>query len=407
MPTFIYKAKSQSGEEQSGAVEAASQSDLAWKLRQEGFFLTSAHIAGDEKAGSKLKRKTLGLFNYVSLSEKMIFARHLAVMVRAGLPLDRGLQILSQQTQNNYFRGVILDIEDSLRKGHPFSDSLQKYSNVFPELFINMVKVGETSGNLEEVLLHLALQMEKDHELRSRVRGAMIYPAVIVCVMVGIGILMMTMVIPKLADTFKELKADLPWTTKLVIATSDFMAANVILTLLILAVAVILVRLLLKTEGGKQMFDFFVLKTPPFSTLSRKINSARFARNLSALIDAGVPIMNALQIVSKTLSNIYFKQSLADSAKQIQKGEPLSKILQQFEGLYPVIVVQMIQVGETTGSMTEILKNLADFYEEEVNNATKNLSSIIEPVLMVVIGIIVGFFAISMIQPLYSMMEHI
>jgi type IV pilus assembly protein PilC len=328
-------------------------------------------------------------------------------MVRAGLPLDRGLQILSQQTQNNYFRGVILDIEDNLRKGHTFSDSLQKYSNVFPEIFINMVKVGETSGNLEEVLMHLALQMEKDHELRSRIRGAMIYPAVIVCVMVGIGILMMTMVIPKLADTFKELDADLPWTTKMVIATSDFMAANVTLTLLILAAAVVLTRLLLKTEGGKQMFDFFVLKIPPFSTLSRKINSARFARNLCALIDAGVPIMNALQIVSKTLSNIYFKQSLADSAKQIQKGEPLSKILQQFEGLYPVIVVQMIQVGETTGSMSEILKNLADFYEEEVSNATKNLSSIIEPVLMVVIGIIVGFFAISMIQPLYSMMEHI
>jgi type IV pilus assembly protein PilC len=187
-------------------------------------------------------------------------------------------------------------------------------------------------------------------------------------------------------------------------ATSDFLSAHFIFGIFSLAVFIILFRLALKTATGKRIADFFVLNLPVSSGLSRKINAARFSRNFSSLIDAGVPIFNALQIVASTMGNSYFKQSLFYTSEQIQKGESLSKILANFGKLYPVMVIQMVEVGEATGSLSDILKNLADFYEEEVNNATKNMSSIIEPVLMVIIGIVVGLLAVSMIQPMYSMM---
>jgi type IV pilus assembly protein PilC len=214
---------------------------------------------------------------------------------------------------------------------------------------------------------------------------------------------MMVMVVPKLTAAFKEMGIELPKITRLVMATSDFLSAHFVLGILGLVIFLVLCRLFLKTAVGKKTADLLILNLPVFSVLSRKINAARFSRNFSSLIDAGVPIFNALQIVASTMSNYFFRQSLLYTSEQIQKGEGLSKILANFGKLYPTMVIQMVEVGETTGSLSEILKNLADFYEEEVSNATKNLSSIIEPVLMVIIGIAVGFFAISMIQPMYSM----
>jgi type IV pilus assembly protein PilC len=403
VPTFIYTAKSQDNAEKSGAIEAVSEHELAMQLRQEGFFLTSARLAGVAEHKGQFWKNILNIFNHVSLAEKMIFAKHLSTMVKAGLPLNKSLRILSEQTKNQYFKKVLTDVEEGITKGQSFSDSLQNYPNVFSVVFISMVRVGETAGNLEEILKNLSLQMEKDHELRSRVRGAMVYPGVILSVMVAIGILMMIMVVPKLSSVFLEMGIELPITTRAVISVSQFLSAHSIIGIFGIFIFIFLFRLLLKTTAGKKSLDTVVLKMPPFSQFSRKINSARFARNFSSLIEAGVPIYNALQIVSNTMSNSFFKECLAETSQQIQKGETLSNILKRHSNLFPIMVVQMIEVGETTGSLSEVLKNLAEFYENEVNNATKNLSSVIEPVLMVIIGVAVGFFAISMIQPMYSM----
>lgn len=405
MPTFSYTAKSKDGQEKSGLIEAASKSELARNLRQEGYFLTSVTLAETEGAKVRQWKRFSMFWSRISLVEKMNFARHLSTMVKAGLPLNRSLQILAKQTKNSQFARVITEIEENVRKGQSFSDSLGKYPRVFSELFINMVKVGETSGNLEEVLKILGSQMAKDHELRSRIKGAMIYPAVIVCAMVGIGILMMIMVVPKLSAVFEELKIDLPWTTKLVIFTGQFLSSYFISVLIGFLIMIILIRQLIKTKIGRKIIDFISLNLPILGRLTRQINSAYFARNFSSLIEAGVPIVNALQIVAKTITNSFFRQSLFISAERVQKGEALSKILENFSQLYPIMVIQMIEVGETTGTLSNILENLAGFYEEEVSNATKNLSSIIEPILMIIIGAAVGFFAISMIQPLYSMMS--
>jgi len=403
-PTFSYIAKSKDGQEKSGVIEAASKSELARNLRQEGYFLISATLAGTEKTKIRQWKRFFMFWRRISLVEKMNFARHLSTMIKAGLPLNRSLQILAKQTKNSQFAKIITEIEESVRKGQSFSDSLAKYPRVFSEFFINMIKVGETSGNLEEVLRILASQMAKDHELRSRIKGAMIYPAVIICAMIGIGILMMIIVVPKLSSVFEELKIDLPWTTKLVIFIGKFLSSYFIFGLIALLLLIILIRQLVRTKIGRKIIDFISLNLPILGRLTRQINSAYFARNFSSLIEAGVPIVNSLQIVAKTITNSFFRQSLLISAEGVQKGEALSKILGNFSQLYPIMVIQMIEVGETTGTLSNILKNLANFYEEEVTNATKNLSSIIEPVLMIIIGAAVGFFAISMIQPMYSMM---
>jgi len=402
LPTYFYTAKSQDGKEKAGRTEVVSEHELAQQLRQEGFFLTSVvpeSVRKEAGIGKRLSR----FFSSVSIVEKMVLARHLSAMIKAGLPLDRGLRVLAAQSKSPRFRQVLAEVEQKIKGGRPFSDSLAEYPDVFPELFISMVRVGEATGKLDEVLENLSVQMGKDHELRSRVRGAMIYPAVIVSLMVAIGILMMIMVVPKLSSAFQEMNLSLPVTTKIVIGISQFLSNNLILGLGLVVSIIILIRIASKTESGKRFLDILFLNLPVISDLSRKVNSAIFARNLSLTIDAGVPINQALKIVANTMSNSLFSQSLLVIADGMQKGEQMSDLLRNFSNIYPVMVVQMVEVGETTGSLSDTLRNLAKFYEEEVSNITKNLSSIIEPALMIIVGIAVGFFAISIIQPIYSL----
>jgi len=408
MPSYIYTAKTKDGQTKTDTLEAANSRQLADSLREQGLFLISA-----EEVETAIKNEQSPLKNiiqrisYISLVEKMIFSRHLAIMVKAGLSLNQALKILAKQTKNPKFKKIISQIELGVRRGQSFSDSLAKYPKVFDELFINMVRVGEASGSLDKVLRILAEQMNKDHQLISRVRGAMMYPAVIIVAMIGIGIMMMTMVVPKLTAIFSELKIDLPLSTQIIIGLSNFFQKHFIWGLIILAVLAILIRFALKNQQVKRILDRVYLKLPILGRLIQKINSARFARTLSSLVNSGVAIVKALQIVAGTLGNIHFKEALLTSAEQVQKGKSLSSILSNYGELYPPMVAQMVQVGEQTGSLSEILENLADFYEEEVDNTTKNLSSIIEPVIMVIIGAAVGFFAVSMIQPMYSMMGGI
>lgn len=411
MSTFTYTARSRAGQETQGTRQAGSKSDLARALRQEGYILTSAIFLDKRSKNSQITlpaqaglRFLTTLFKRVSLVEKIMFARHLSVMLNAGLSVNRGLQILSKQTKSQYFAKVLSAMEKDIRAGQPFSKALSKYPRVFSDLFVNMAKVGETGGKLEEVLKLLAIQMKKDHDLRSRVKGAMVYPGVIVAAMVGIGILMMVMVVPKLTAVFEELKIELPNSTKFIIGFSKALQHNLFLIIGTLIILIILVRIMPRIKKAKELFDWLVLRLPIFSGISRKINTARLARTLGSMIEGGIPIVKSLKITSQTLSNSFFKKSLYFCAEQVQKGDQLSSMLTKFTNLYPPMVTQMIQVGEETGTLTDILKRLAEFYEEEVNLLTKSLSSIIEPILMIIIGAAVGFFAISMIQPMYSMM---
>jgi type II secretory pathway component PulF len=392
---YSYTAKSLEGEPKSGALEAKNEHELARILEEKA----------EKKPLTRFRWGALPFFDRVSLIGKMMFTRNLRVMIGAGVALPRALEILAIQSKSKKLNKALLDTREEIIKGKSFSSALSKYPNIFSELFCSMIKVGEEAGTLEEVLGVLTQQMEKEHELKSKIKGAMVYPAVVILAMVGIGILMLIIVVPKLAETFNELGVELPITTRLVIAIGSFVANFWYLLPLIFLFFVFLLRAALKTKIGKFLIDTLVLKIPIVAPLIRKTNSAYTVRTLSSLIASGVPIVRSLEVISGTLGNIYYKRAIADAAEQVKKGSKLAEVLKRYENIYPILVIHMIEVGEETGETSNVLEKLADFFEEEVTNATRNLSAIIEPVVMIIIGAAVGFFAVSMIQPMYSMIQ--
>lgn len=403
MPRYFYTAKSFKGELQSGLLEAKDEKSLARTLRQEGLILIRAEPEKGKKRKFEISFPSFG----VPLTEKMFFTRNLQVMISAGLPLPRALQTLAAQSKSKKFKNALIDIAQDITKGKNLSDSLTRHSDIFSELFQNMVKAGEEAGTLEGVLKVLAQQMEKENALRSKIKGAMIYPAVIICAMIGIGILMLVTVVPKLAETFEELEIELPLATKIVINLANFLAQKWYLVIIILISLVFLFYQFLRTKAGKKITDALTLKIPIISPIIRKTNSAYTLRTLSSLISAGVSLPRSLEITSGTLGNIFYKEAIWQMVEKVRKGEKLSEALKPYENIYPPTVIQMVSVGEETGETTSILEKLADFYEEEVSNAAKNLTAVIEPVLMIIVGAAVGFFAVSMIQPMYSMLGAI
>ncbi|MBU2579687.1 type II secretion system F family protein [Patescibacteria group bacterium] len=405
---YIYTAKTKEGETEAGQSEAANDYELAAFLRKQGLVLISAKLAEIEETTDRFNfKKFVEQFGHISLVEKMMFSRNLAIMIKAGLSLNQALDVLAQQTKSPKFKKIINQVATDIQQGKSFSESLAKHSGVFNDLYVNMVKIGETSGNLNEILRSLAEQMKKDHDLISRVRGAMIYPAVIIAAMIGIGIIMMIVVVPKLTEVFVEMKIELPLSTRVIIGVSNFLQHNLIFSFIFLSVFIFFARLSMRIKSVKKFLHNIILHLPIFGSLSRKINSARFARNFSSLVESGVAIVKSLEITAGTLSNLYFKESLIASAQQVKKGKELSETLSCYTNLYAPMIIQMTSVGEKTGDLAGILNNLADFYEEEIDNITKNLSSIIEPIIMLVVGAAVGFFAVSMIQPMYSMMGSV
>ncbi len=405
MSKFFYTAKNATtGETSGGERDAKDEKDLAQDLRAEGLLLTSFK---EEQVASTLQVKFFDRFKTVPLKEKMTFTRNLSVMVSSGLTISRAVLNLSLQTKNKTFRKMLESVNDDLQAGKTLSEGLAKYPTVFNELFVNMVYVGEVSGNLEQVLDILALQLEKENDLLSKVRGALIYPSVIVVAMIGIGVLMLTYILPKITGTFKEMDVELPATTKIIMAMSDFLRTHAVLSIVVFVAMIVAIRLFATTKTGKRFFDFLYLHLPIVGNIIVKVNCARFARIYSSLLKSGVSVVSALTIISKTLSNVYYKDVLDEALLEVQKGVELSKVIGKYERIFPLLVSQILSVGEETGKTETVLQRLAEFYEEEVSQITKNMSSIIEPILMLFIGGGVGFFAVAMLQPMYSVLENI
>jgi type IV pilus assembly protein PilC len=403
---LFYTAKSYSGETKSGEADVRNESELAQQLRSEGFILTSCkEIGAVEKA--QIEVKLMDRFFGLGIKDKLMFTRNLSVMVASGLPLSRAIKNLAVQTKNKRFAEILNSIFDDIQSGMTFADGLSKYPGIFNELFVNMIRVGETSGNLEEVLVILADQLEKEHDLMSKVKGALTYPAVILVAMIGIGIVMLTFVLPKLTGIFKEMNVSLPKSTQFIIWLSDVLRQQSILVVIVLLGLIIFMKIFVTTETGKKTFSFISINMPLVSNMVIKINCARFSRIYSSLLKSGVPVVESLKIVSRTLTNYYYKRAIDEAVEQVQKGVNLSTLIAKNTRVFPVLVSQMIEVGEETGKTEEILLKLAQFYEDEVSQLTKNLSSIVEPFLMIIIGGAVGFFAVSMMQPMYSLMDNI
>ena len=405
MPRYFYVAKSFEGTQKTGFLEARNEYELAKMLHQQGYVLVSANLEkGKKKKGIEI---SIPFLNQVSLSEKMMFTRNLQVMISAGINLPRALRILATQTKSKKFKKALINIAEEITKGKSFSSTLVKYPDIFSEFFQSMIKIGEEAGTLEEVLRTLTQQMERNYELRSKIKGAMIYPAVIISAMLGIGFLMLVMVVPRLAETFKDLNIELPPITQFVIGVGTFLSQKWPAAILAVVGIILVLRLILKTKGGKRALDYISLKIPIISPIVKKTNSAYAIRTLSSLFTSGVPIVRSLEVVAGALENSYFKEVMTSAAEIVKKGGKFSEALKGHEDIYPETVIQMIEVGEETGETSSILKKLADFYEEEVTNTTKNLVSVIEPILILIIGAAIGFFAVSMFQPIYSMLGSI
>lgn len=402
---FTYKAQKKDGEIVKGEIEAVDKFALARTMKEEGSFLISAEPQKDR--GSQIMVTLNKLFSSIKPEEKISFIRNLGSMIEAGLPLTRALAVLGRQTKNPAFKEVIDEVSQSITKGSDLAVALSKHEDIFSAITIAMIRAGERSGTLAGALKIVALQLEQGHLLVKRVKGAMIYPSIIITAMIIVGILMLIFVVPALTGTFKELGVELPVATKVLIGVSDFLRNNAILSLVLVVALGVGVFFGLRSPRGRRLTDFAVVHIPVIGTIAKQVNAARTTRTLSSLLSSGVDMVEAISITRNVVQNSYYQEILDEAGDRVQKGVPLSSVFADHEDLYPLLVGEMISVGEETGKLSAMLMNVTVYYEEEVTRVTKDLSTIIEPILMVVIGGGVGFFAYSMITPLYSVLGGI
>ncbi|KKS96737.1 hypothetical protein A3B05_00190 [Candidatus Giovannonibacteria bacterium RIFCSPLOWO2_01_FULL_43_160] len=403
MPLYHYKARDKEGRDVEGEREGKDKYDLAHALRAEGMtplFVLEAGVSGRKKT---LNNYIPDFLKRISLEEKLNFTRNIAVMIGAGVSLAKALEVMARQTANEKFKIVILTMAEAIKKGKNFSDALGEHPEVFPKFYQEMARAGEKSGKLEESLKLVALQLKKDYTLRRKIRSAMVYPAIIMIAMVGIGILMMIYVVPTLVSTFKELNVTLPLSTRFIIFISESILQSGLIFLLATAILGYFIYRWGKSQIGKEQIDWILTRLPVIKGINQKFNAARTCRTLSSLISSGVNILEAISITKEVLQNHFYQNILEDARLKIQRGETISRAFLSSESLYPPLVGEMTAIGEETGELSQMLLRLASFYESEVSQATKDLSTIIEPLLMIVIGIIVGFFAVSMISPMYNL----
>lgn len=399
-----YKAQKGNGEFYEGEREAADKYALAHELKAAGETLVSAREPG---AGFHFDWQNLGFFRRIGIHDKVVFARNLGGMVGAGLSLSRALGVLLRQTRHKKLKKIIQSLSERIGGGESLSAALGAFPEVFPELLVAMVRAGEEGGNLAGSLQAVADQLDRSYVLQRKVKGALMYPAIVLTVMLIIGVVMFVYIVPKLTATFAEFNIDLPLSTRVVIGISDFLKNNTLGGLGALVLFALGVRLAAKSAQGKRSLDFVLLHIPAISPLIKEANAARVGHTLSSLLSAGVPLLQALEITAEVLPHTYYKAVLLSAREAVQKGEPLAAVFQRAEPLYPAFLTEMVAVGEETGKLSAMLRDTGAFFEAEVDQKTKDLSTIIEPALMVIVGVAVGFFAVAMISPAYSLMNSI
>jgi len=334
-------------------------------------------------------------------------AKNLSAMLAAGLSLSRALSVIERQSGNRRLKTIATALSESIKKGSSFHEALAEFPRVFPPLFIAMTRAGEESGSLADSLTVVGVQMERSEELVRKVRGAMIYPTIVIAAIIVVGILMLIYVVPTLTSTFKELGVEVPLTTRIIVALSDFLVANVTLALLTIAALIVGAVAFVRSRWGSAIVLLCALHLPVIGELVRETYTARASRTLSSLLSAGVPVLDALSITKEVVRASSFAGVIGEAEMHVKKGELLSLAFAEHTRLYPILMSDMLAVGEETGKVAEMLKQIAEFYEEDVAQKTKDLSTVIEPVLMLLIGTFVGVFAVSMIAPIYSLSSAI
>lgn len=401
MAKFSYVAKKGDSETYRGSAEARDRFELYQIVRREGGSVVS--VTEEGKHGNLSFDK---LFGRIKEYEKILFARNLSAMLSAGLNLSRALAVLSRQTANKKLGEVLGEVDNSIRKGEQFNVAISHFPKVFSGLFVSMVRAGEESGDLPGSLATIADQTERMFDLKRKVKSAMIYPTIVLVAIVGIGILLMIEVVPTLAATFKAAHAKLPGATQAVIALSDALANNTVVTLGGMVGTVGIIVFAFRTKRGSRVMDWITIHMPLIKNLTKEINAARTARTLASLVGAGVSVIPSLEIAKEVVQNTYFREVIEDAITQVNAGKPLSSAFIARTDLYLPFVGEMMSVGEETGATTDMLKRLALYYEDQVDRQTKDMSTIIEPFLMLFIGAAVGFFAVAMIMPIYQLTSN-
>ena len=397
MPVFKYEGKSRSGAVQKGEIESADQNAAVAQLRRQGV------LGATVKPKSKdFEFKIPGLKPGVGEKNLVTFTRQFATMIDAGLPLVQCLEILGSQTENKTFAGVINKVRTDVEGGSTFAEALRKHPEVFPELYVNMVAAGEAGGILDTILNRLAAYIEKSMALKKKVKGAMVYPSVVVSVAVGVVILMLIFVIPTFEKMFKDFGGSLPGITQSVIDLSTFLQKYWWLLLGGLVALFVGLKRYRASKGGMRQTDGMALKLPVIGPLVRKVAVAKFTRTLGTLISSGVPILDGLDIVARTAGNKVIEEAILKTRQGISEGKTIAEPLQQTK-VFPPMVVQMIGVGESAGALDTMLNKIADFYDDEVDAAVSALSSLLEPFIMVFLGIALGYIVVAMYLPVFKL----
>jgi type IV pilus assembly protein PilC len=397
MPVFLWEATSKKGEVKKGEMEAADEVALRGQLRRLGYRSITAKIKprGLREYLPFLKQK-------VKERDVVVFSRVFSTMINAGLPLIQCLDLLAQQEQNQTFQKVIRAVKDDIEEGSSLTDALKKYPDIYDELFVNLVAAGEAGGILDVILARLSNYMEKAMKLKSKVKGAMTYPISVLVISIGVVALLLLKVIPVFQKMFAEAGGSLPAPTQFLINTSEFLQHYFYIILIALVAAVYGFRRFYKTDRGRYTVDDFLLKMPVFGPLFKKVAVAKFTRTMSTMLSSGVPILEALNIVSKTAGNVIVEDALIETRKSISEGRTIAEPLAETD-IFPPMVVQMIAVGEATGALDAMLAKIADFYDDEVDAAVDAMTALLEPFMLVFLGGVVGGMIISMYLPIFQM----
>ncbi len=396
---FNYRVRDKTGRVVRGVVEAEGEAAALDILKDRGFSVISLEVK--KKEPLKVLRE-IKIFARVPIRDLVIFSRQLSVMISAEVPIVQALRVLIKQTVNPTLKKIVVDLADEVEGGAKLSLALSRYPKVFNDFFINIVKSGETTGKLDEVLEYLATQQEKDYDLMSKIKGAMIYPVFILTALIAVGVVMMIFVIPKLTAVLKESGAALPLSTQILIAVSDFMK-NYWWFLLIIIVGLIAgIRYLITFPQGRKNWDLLKIKLPIFGQLFQRIYIIRFTRSFLTLITGGVEIVASLKIVAEVVGNAIYRDLILKTVKEVEDGNPIITVFSKSKEM-PPMVTQMLGIGEQTGKIDVILSRLTDFYSREVDNLVRNLVTIMEPLIMIMMGVAVGIMVSAIILPMYNL----
>ncbi|MBN2027763.1 MAG: type II secretion system F family protein [Actinobacteria bacterium] len=400
--TYSYRVRDRQGKVISGKLEADNEASVSQRLREMGYF-----VIGVEEERVSLRKKELHIFKpKVKGKDITVFTRQFATMINAGLPLVKCLNILSEQTESPVLTEIVVDVQHEVEMGRSLSEALAKHPEVFKELYSSMVKAGEIGGVLDDVLLRIATTLESEDEIRRRIKSALTYPVAMFAISILLLIVMLVFVVPTFESMFNDIGAELPFLTKIIMQISHFLVSWMgALVIIAIIVGVVFLRRWLKTPNGRRKLDAFKLKLPVFGSLFHKMSLSRFSRTLGTLVASGVPILQALEITSKTVGNVLVAEAVDSVRSGVKEGDSIARPLGQ-SPLFPPMVTQMLAIGEETGALDTMLNKVSDFYDSEVSATVESLTSLLEPLMIVFLGVVVGTIVIALYMPIFSLISQ-